>query len=337
MNAFEWTEARTVEQAIAQLTDGKVKMGGTGATVGGGVALKAGGVDLLDLLKENLAAPRRVVSIRNIRELDHIEFDEKGALRLGPLATLSTIAGHEQVRKQFPALATAAQRIATPQIRNMATVGGNLLQRPRCWYFRSEEFNCRKKGGDRCFAQDGQNQYHAIFSNDRCAIVHPSGMAVPLVALGATIELTGLGGKRQMPLEQFFTLPEQNVARENSLAPDELLTEITVPAPPAGSSNAYIKQGEKESFDWPIADVAVVIERDGQTCRAASIVLGAAAPIPWRAKAAEAVLKGKPLDEQTIAAAGRAAVEGANPFRLNEYKLAVFQAIVRRTIQAAIA
>ena len=322
MKPFEWTDATSVEQAVGQIGERAV--------------VKAGGVDLLDLMKENLIAPARLVNIRNCRGLDRIEDDEKTGLRIGPLVTLTRLDADEKVRRRYPALADAAGHAATPQIRNMATVGGNLLQRPRCWYFRNEHFHCKKKGGALCYAQNGENQYHAIFDNDPCAIVHPSACAVALVAYGAKLELTSPKGKREVLAEEFFILPEEDVTRENTLRPDELLTEIRVPAPAPGSRAVYVKQGEKESHDWPIAELAVVLERDGDLCKRASIVLGAASPVPRRAKEAEAAVRGKRIDEALARAAGKAALEDADPLRENEYKVPLFEALIRRTLLAAV-
>jgi xanthine dehydrogenase YagS FAD-binding subunit len=322
MNSFEWTNARTIDEAIAQL-------GGSTAVI------KAGGVDLLDRLKEGLETPQRLVNIRNIKGLDRLRDDAKEGLRLGPLVTLASLAADATVRRRYEALADAAGHAATPQIRNMATVGGNLLQRPRCWYYRSEQFHCLKKGGTRCFAIEGENQYHAIFDNRLCAIVHPSGVATALVALGAKLELTGAKGKREVALEEFFVKPEQDVRRENSLAADELVTEIRVPAPTENLRTAYIKQREKESFDWPIAEVAVALRFAGNRCSQASIVLGAAAPVPWRARGAEAALAGKAITPETARAAARAALDGATPLSQNAYKVPIFEVVIRRAILAA--
>jgi xanthine dehydrogenase YagS FAD-binding subunit len=321
MNRFEWTNASTVDEAIAQLS---------GSTV-----IKAGGVDLLDRLKEGLEAPQRLVNIRNIAGLDSLHDDPKEGLRIGPLVTLARLSSDPTVRRRYTALADAAGHAATPQIRNMATAGGNILQRPRCWYFRSEQFHCLKKGGSRCFAIEGENQYHAIFGNRLCAIVHPSGIATALVALGAKLELTGPKGKREVTLEEFFITPEEDVRRENSLGAQELLTEIRVPAPAPAATSFYIKQREKESFDWPIADVAVALECSDNRCDKASIILGAAAPVPLRARNAEAALTGKPINEETARAAARAAMQGATPLSQNAYKVPVFETVVRRAILAA--
>lgn len=320
MNRFAWSEARTVQEAIAQS--------------GEGVLFKAGGVDLVDRLKEGLDTPKQLVNIRNIKELSRLTPDAMG-LRIGPLVTLAQLDTDADVRRQYTALADAAGHAATPQIRNMATVGGNLLQRPRCWYFRNQTFHCLKKGGNRCFAQDGENEYHAIFDNALCAIVHPSATAAALIALGATIELTSAKGKRQVKLEEFFTLPTDGILRENSLQPGELLTEIRVPAPVAGARSAYMKLGEKESFDWPLAEVAVALEQQGGKVSKANVILGAAAPVPRRAKAAEAALEGKAVSAETATAAAQAALTGATPLAGNTYKLPIFAAVVRRTILAA--
>jgi xanthine dehydrogenase YagS FAD-binding subunit len=250
---------------------------------------------------------------------------------------MAKLAESDVVQKHALALSQAAAGAATPQIRNMATVGGNLLQRPRCWYFRSEAFHCRRKGGPQCFAiDDGENQYHAIFDNKKCAIVHPSGAAIPLVALGAEIELTGPQGKRRVKLEDFFVTPEEDILRENRREDQEILTEIRVPKLPDSARSWYIKQGEKESFDWPIADVAVVIDRDGDKCKSASIVLGAAAPTPHRAAEAEKSLVGQPVTEQTARKAAKAALAAAQPLSQNGYKLPVFEAVIARTFLAAV-
>lgn len=321
MNRFEWTDAATISEAVAQLSDRS--------------ALKAGGVDLLDRLKEGLDAPQRLVNIRNLKGLDRIQDDARAGLKLGPLVTLAQLDADPTLRRRYTALADAAGHAATPQIRNMATLGGNLLQRPRCWYYRSEQFHCRKKGGERCFALEGENQYHAIFDNKLCAIVHPSATANALVALGARLELTGPKGKREVLLEEFFLTPEEDIRRENKIAGDELITEIRVPAPAAGARSAYIKQGEKESFDWPIAEVAVVLESAGGRVSRASVILGAAAPVPLRARGAESVLTGQVLNEETARRAARAAVKDATPLSENAYKIPVFETLVRRAILAA--
>jgi len=317
---FEWTNARSIDDAIGQLNDKAIP--------------KAGGVDLMDRLKEGLDAPSRLVNIRTIPGLDYVK-EESGWLRIGPMVTLAAIAEHPVIRKRYIALADAALNAATPQIRNIATVGGNLLQRPHCWYFRSDQFHCLRKGGDRCFAQDGENEYHAIFDNDVCAVVHPSAAACALTAMGAKVEVKGKRGTREIALDDLFVRPETDITREHVLNPGELLTEIRVPAPSDATRSAYTKVGQKESFDWPLAEVAVVLELRGGVVNKASIVLGAVAPVPWRATAAEKALAGNPLTEQTAREAATAAMRGATPLSQNAYKIPMFEAVVRRTILAA--
>ncbi len=272
---FEWTNARSIDDAVGQLNDKALP--------------KAGGIDLLDRLKEGLDAPSRLVNIRTIPGLDSVK-EESGWLRIGPLVTLAQIAEHPVIRKQYTALADAALNAATPQIRNAATVGGNLLQRPRCWYFRSDQFHCLRKGGDTCFAQEGENEFHAIFDNEVCAVVHPSAAACALTALRAKVKVQGKERKREIALDDLFVRPETDVTREHVLNSGELLTEILVPAPSDATRSAYTKVGQKESFDWPMAEVAVVLESRGGVVSKASIVLGAAAPVPWRATGAEKAL-----------------------------------------------
>jgi xanthine dehydrogenase YagS FAD-binding subunit len=317
---FEWVQASSVQEALSALAEGGM--------------IKAGGIDVIDRLKEGLDRPSRLINIRGIEALDGVKADAAG-LSIGPLATLARISEDRSVLQGWPALAEAAAAAATPQIRNVATAGGNLLQRPRCWYFRSELFPCRKKGGEICFAQDGENDYHALIDNGTCAAVHPSSLAVPLVAFGATIDLVSGKGKRSIPLESFFTPAGADVTREHSLQAGEILTAIRVPPLPAGARSAYVKIAEKESFDWPIAEVAVTLAREGTTVRRASIVLGAAAHTPWRAKEAEAALSGKELTARSAAAAGEASMRQATPLSRNAYKVPIFQVAVRRALLAA--
>ena len=341
MNRFSWVSAKTVSEA-ASITSTTVAEAMTAtdnqAGPGKGALLKAGGIDLLDLLKEGLVQPETVVNLREIPQLDSIVNDADGSLRIGATATLASIADHPLVRRRYPAFARAIAASASPQIRNMATLGGNLLQRPRCWYLRAAEYHCLRKGGDHCFAISGENQYHAIFHNRPCAIVHPSTAATVLVALGATLQLTSANGKvRQSLLEEFFVSAQEDVTRENRLQSQEILTAIRLPALAAGVRMAHLKQAEKDSFDWPLADVAVVLDvASNGKCRGAAIILGAAAPVPYRATAAERIVTGRRLDEAVAREAGRAALDGATPLSKNAYKLPLFETLVRRAILAAL-
>ena len=323
MKRFEWVRADGLADALQHLAESRDHLA------------HAGGVDLVDRLKEGLVQPRRLVALRGVRELEGVRTDGDGSLRLGAMVTLAEAAAHPEVRARHPVLAEACLHAATPQVRNMATLGGNLVQRPRCWYFRSADFHCRKKGGELCFAQKGENQYHAIFGNRACAIVHPSTPATALVALAADVRLKTAKGERVLPLERFFQAPEIDLTRENQLADGELIVEVRVPPPPGTRVSAYLKQGEKESFDWPLVDCAVVLELDGGTCKRASIVLGAVAPVPHRASQAEHLLAGRAVDEKSAAQAAHAALAGATPLGKNGYKVALAEAVVKRTILAA--
>jgi len=337
MMSFALASCKTVAEAAETASAVVADAMSAPITPGATAIVKAGGVDLLDLMKENLLAPSILVNLKEIPGLDTIVQDESGGLRIGAMVTLAQLAEHKLLREHYPAVADAVQSSASPQIRNVATLGGNLLQRPRCWYFRSEAFHCLRKGGNHCFAVLGENQYHAIFDNLPCAIVHPSTAATALVALGATVELVSTqGGLRQPKLEDFFGPPDQDIHRENDLKPHEILTAIRLPPLAATTRMAHLKQGEKDSFDWPLADVAVVLDLspDG-TCKSAAVILGAAAPVPHRAAAAESVLAGKRIDSVVAAQAGQAALEGAMPLTKNGYKLPLFETLVRRAILAA--
>jgi xanthine dehydrogenase YagS FAD-binding subunit len=259
--------------------------------------------------------------------LDGIAPQGDGTVRIGAGVTLARLADDPIIRAHFRALADAAGNSASPQIRAVATIGGNLLQRPRCWYFRSRHHHCVRKGGAACFAFAGENQYHAIVAHNGCAIVHPSTSATALVAFGASVELVGAASaKRMVRLEDFFLLPETDIQRENDLKPGEVLTAILLPAQEKNARSVHLKQGEKEAFDWPIAEVAVVLEMaPAGVCRNASIVLGAAAPVPYRAKAGETALIGKSINEDVARLAGHAALAEAAPLTKNAYKLPIFE------------
>jgi len=322
MNAFEFSSPRSVAEALELLS------------VEGAVA-HAGGVDLLDRMKEHLEAPTRLVALREVKELGGIKDDPTKGLTLGALTKLVELAESPVVKPRYAALAEAAAHVAAPNVRNMATIGGNLAQRPRCWYFRNELFTCKKRGGVTCFAFDGENEHHALFGNSTCAMVHPSTLATALVALEASVVLQGKGGVRTVKLEEFFTAPEANILGETVLKPGELIVAVTLPPPAAGSRSAYLKQGAKESFDWPIADVGVSLVLDGKRVSAARVILGAAAATPYRASAAEAALVGKEVDTAVAKAVGEASMQGATPLAKNKHKVEIFKVVVARTVLAA--
>ncbi len=339
MNGFEWMSPGSVEQAAraASATVATAMARRSGTPAADAAVLKAGGIDLLDLMKEGLLAPRRLINLRTLPGLDRIE-PAGGGLRIGPNVTLAQLAAEGRLRTRWGALADAAGGAASPQIRQLATLAGNLLQRPRCWYFRSRAHHCVRKGGDTCFAFAGENQYHAIFEHNGCAIVHPSTCATALVALGAGLKITDrAGAKRTVSLEEFFVLPELELQQENRLASGEIVTAVELPEQRASVRSVHLRYAETESFDWPLADVAVVLDLAEGVCRKAAIVLGACAPAPHRARAAEAALTGQRIDEALARAAAHAALQGAMPLSRNAYKVPIFEALVRRAILAVLA
>jgi xanthine dehydrogenase YagS FAD-binding subunit len=320
VKAFSYVNPKNEKEAIGALSAEPDK-----------VMPLAGGQDLLARLKDYIAEPDRVVNVKGALDATVTPMPG-GGLKIGAAMKIADLAEHAQVAKLYPAMALAATEVGTPQIRNQGTVGGNLNQRPRCWYFRNEEFVCFKKGGSVCFSPTGENQFHAIFGNGPSFIVHPSSLAVPSVAYGATFRLAGPKGERMVSAADYFTMPTlQNVRTENVLAPNELLTHVILPAPGAVKSGHY-EVRYKESHDWPIAFATVVIGLAGDTIKSARVVMGAVAPIPWRSQAAEAALIGKPLNEATAAAAAEAALREARPLSQNAYKVQVAKTAVKRAI-----
>lgn len=327
MNRFEYAVPAGLPQALAALKAGRDKPGT--------VVAKGAGVDLIDLMKDRIVTPARLIDLNAIPALRYIRV-EGGALKLGPTATLSDIAAHGETRAQFAAIAQAAQSAASPNIRNRATVAGNLLQRPRCWYYRNPEFVCLKKGGTICFAHKGENKYHAIFGGGPSYIVHPSTMATALVAYGAIARIARDGEKpRDLPVEKLFLLPDSDETREHVLAPDELITEIVVPKPEDGTKSVFVSAKEREGYDWPLGEAAAVLAMKGGKIQRASVVLGAAAPVPWRAAGAEKALIGAAASPDAARAAGKAAIVGAKPLGDNGYKVPLFQALVEQAVAAA--
>jgi xanthine dehydrogenase YagS FAD-binding subunit len=245
------------------------------------------------------------------------------------------VAEHADIARLYPPVAAAAIEVGTPQIRNQGTVGGNINQRPRCWYYRNEEFVCFKKGGNTCFSPAGENQFHAILGGGPTYIVHPSSLAVPFVAYNATFRLLGPKGERLVPAAEYFTMPTlQNVQRENVLQPDELLTHVILP-PPGSVKHGHYEVRYKASHDWPIAFATVLLTMNGSTVQGARVVMGAVAPVPWRSQAAEQALAGKTITPETAAAAADAALRGAAPLSQNAYKIQVAKAAVERAILQA--
>jgi len=336
MKSFEWASPPTLAQALdaRTVTTATGMLSADGRPPTDAVVLKAGGIELMGLMKDGLLTPARIVNLRTVPELAGIVERADGTMRIGTNITLAELARDRVVIARYRALADAVGNSASPQLREVATIGGNLLQRPHCWYFRSAHYHCARKGGAMCFAFAGENQYHAIFGQDGCAIVHPSTSATALVALGAKLELSRAGHTpRVVALESFFVPPATDVRRENDLRDGEILTAILLPAMGPRMRSAHLRQGELDSFDWPIADVAVALDLEPSgECRSAAVVLGSAAPVPYRARGAEAVLTGGRISDDLARRAAKAALAGAAPLAKNAYKLPVFEALVRRAI-----
>jgi xanthine dehydrogenase YagS FAD-binding subunit len=330
MKTFEWTNPTTINEAVKLLS---VPAATDIGDIDEAPRPIAGGQDLLTTMKDYTSRPARLVNLKHIRGLDRLTLNARG-LTIGALVTLSELEEHAGVRKSFPGLSEAAHSIATPQIRNLGTVGGNLCQRPRCWYFRLEEVNCLKKGGSECYAASGENKYNAIIAGGPSYIVHPSDLAPMLLALGARVTVRGSAGQRVIPIEKFFTLPsEGNIRRENVLANDEIITEIFVPASTFAARSTYLKFKERESLDFALASVAAAVkvgaDRKVQDVR---IVLGGVAPIPWRVPAAEKFLIGKQLSADVLSEVGKIALAEAKPLEKNAYKVPLTQTLVRRAL-----
>ena len=319
MPAFQYVRVRSLEEGIRHLSSGDARV-------------HAGGTDLLGCLRENVFIAAKMVSISNIKELKGIR-EERGGLRIGALSTLTQVAESPLVKKLYPGLARAAMEVGSPQLRAQGTIGGNICQKPRCWYYRGD-FHCIRKGGDTCFAFAGENQYHCIFGGAACYIVHPSDTAPALSALQATVRIAGPKGSRSVPIDQFFVSPATDPRKETVLAPEEIVTEISIPAPPPGLRSSYRKVRARRSWDFALAGVALALRFDGARVSEARVWLSGAAPVPWRSKEVEQEILGKQLDEKTIARAGAAAVKNAEPLTKNGYKVPLFRAVIEEELEA---
>jgi xanthine dehydrogenase YagS FAD-binding subunit len=320
MRAFQYANPTTKEEAIALLAAGA-----------GSVPL-AGGTDLLSLMKDDVERPERLINLKSIASMRGVERTADGGLRIGAVATLDELAASSDAAA-YPALAQAIDGIRSPQLRAMGTVGGELLQRPRCWYYRAG-FGLLAQRDGRSMVIEGDNRYHAILGTDGPAyFVHASSLAPPLLALGARVRMTGPGGEREQPLAELYRVPAREGEREHTLGPGEIVTEILIPAAVSRSATYEVRQ--HESMDWPLAAAAVVLEMDGETVRSARVVLGHVAPIPFEAAGAAAALAGKALSPETLAAAAEAAVAGARPLSGNAYKVQLARVATRRALLRA--
>jgi xanthine dehydrogenase YagS FAD-binding subunit len=323
MKNFTYYQPQSAEQAVGLLD-----------TTWGRAELLAGGTDLLDLQKEYVTQPEKVISLGGISALAGIK-NEGGSVTIGAGTKLAEIAAHADLHKLFPALTTPAGDVGGPQIRNMGTLGGNLCQRNRCWYFRDEHVNCLLKGGDKCFALDGENRYHAIFTQGhKCVIVNPSTLAPALIALGASAEVLGPKGKHKIPLAKFFHAPSSATEREHVLKPNEIVLHVTIPVKDSLKSASY-EVRHKQAYDWPLVQAAVAFEISEGKVANPQIVLGHVHPTPMVSKAAAEAIAGAEVNESTAAAAGQAAAQGAKPLTQNGYKVKLIEVAVKRALLTA--
>jgi len=322
MKNFAYFKAGSLTEAIAALSTP-------------GAWLHAGGTDLLGCARSEIFPVEKVVSITNLKQLRGISALPDGGVKIGALTTLAEIGASAAVAEKHAALAQAAAAVGTPQIREQGTVGGTLCQRPRCWYFRSD-IQCLKKGGASCYAATGENQYHAIFGGGPCFFVHPSDVAVALVALQAQISIAGPAGNKVVKIDSFFVSPKTAVGKENTLSRGELITDVRVP-PVAGTvKSSFRKIAARGSWDFALASVAAALQVESDGVRSARIVLGGVGPYPWRAETAEKLLVGKKLSAAVVTAAAEASVSGARALRDNAYKLDMVQGAVEESLTAFI-
>jgi xanthine dehydrogenase YagS FAD-binding subunit len=323
MRPFEYVSPSSKSQAISLL----------GASWGN-TEILAGGTDLLALMKDDVIAPKRLVNIKDVADLRGTSSSAQG-LRIGALTHLGELADNENVKKNYPALSEALLEAASPQIRNMATIGGNLCQRPRCWYFRNGLGLLPKDENGKELVAAGENRYHAILGNQGPAkFVSPSTVVPILIAYGAKIRLEGPRGKRELPLEKFFVIPKSENEREHDLQPNEIVTELIIP-PASDVKAAHYEIRQKEAFDWPLAVAAVTLNMQGANVQSSKVVLGYVAPVPWPSTEAQQALSGKALNKETAQKAADAALAKASPLSQNAYKVKLAKVAVARAILKA--
>jgi len=321
MHNFQYVVAADLRGAIALLREPQNE-------------LLAGGTDLLGEMKRRIRSPQRLVNIKTLEKLGEVRLAKRQGktLRMGALVTISEIESHPVISKEFPSLRQAASLVGTPQLRNMGTLGGNLCQHPRCWYFRNPRFPCWLKGGAKCFAVAGENKFHRILGEGVCHSVHPSDLAPVLMALNARAKIAGPKGERQIPVEKLYMLPREKQRQTTVLKKGELITEIQVPLPEEKEREVFLKSMERKAWSFALVSVALQLRLDGDRVAEGRMVLGGVAPIPWRAKEAEEILKGEKLSEELAKRAGEAAVSGVRPMRDNAYKIQLVQSLVRKAL-----
>ncbi len=330
MRGFELYEATTVSQAVDLLRQNSSR---SAKVIGGGSDL-VGGMMKDWVSGPGLPIPEVLIDLTTIKDLATISSTNDGAT-IGAAVTLTDVIEHEDLQKKFPLLVAAAQSVASPLIRNFGTIGGNVNQRPRCWFFRGEDFNCYKKGGDFCYAVTGDNRYHAIIGGELCYIVHPSDTATALLALNASAKITGVNGDKTVAFDSYFTGPREDVLRENVLKPGEFVTHITIPNPAGGTKMAWNKLKDRQVYDFALTSVAVAFTVDGPNWKDGRITLGGVSPVPYRAKVVEDALKGKDI-KATIKQAAAQIRTVTRPMSLNAYKVDLAQGLIERTVLDAL-
>src|SRR5436189_450066 len=330
MRVFELYDATTVKEAVDLL--GKYS-GRTVKVVGGGSDI-VGGVMKDWVQGKGMPLPEVLIDITTIKDIVGIKTDG-GGTTIGAATTLSDIIDNKDLVSKLPVLTNAALSVASPLIRNFGTLGGNINQRPRCWFFRGEDFNCYKKGGDFCYAVTGDNRYHAIIGGELCYIVHPSDTSTALLALNASAKIDGVNGSKTVSFDEYFTGPRVDVLRENILKPGEFMTHITIPNPPGGVKFGWSKLKDRQVYDFALTSVAVAFTMDGNNWKDGRVTLGGVSPVPYRAKVVEDALKGKNIKDTAKAAAAQIRTV-ARPMSLNSYKVDVAAGLIERTILEAL-
>ncbi len=320
MPNFSYVRPKSLKEAIQQLSSKEAR-------------IHAGGTDLLGCLHDNAFQAKKVVSLSHLDELRGVRQTKDGGLRIGALTPLVDIVNSNPVKEHYPALAQAASEVASPQLRNQGTLGGNICQKPRCWYYRGE-FHCLRKGGNTCFALNGENHYHCIFgSGHACYIVHPSDTAPALMVHEASVRIAGPKGTKLIPLETFYVLPSTSVGKETMLESNEVVTEILLPPPPKGDlRSVYRKVRLRNSWDFALAGVAFALQFKADRIEKARVVLSGAAPIPWRSKPVEDAIVAKRLNGETVERASEAVVKNAEPLDHNGYKVPLFQGLIEEEL-----
>jgi xanthine dehydrogenase YagS FAD-binding subunit len=325
MNNFEYIQPKTLKEASKALgNDWKTALP------------YAGGTDILGMMKDELASPEKLVNLKAISDVNKINYATGKGLTIGSLVTITDIAEHPLINEKYPVLAQSAKEVASPQLRNVGTIGGNICQRPRCWYFRGE-FRCIRKGGDICYAVDGRNKFHCVIGGSPCFIVHPSDTAVALTALDANVAIFSGKKSRTVPIRQFFVLPDSNVERENILFPGEIITAIHIPELPENTRSGYLKLKERGAWDFAVVSVAAVVQKNGASLKSGTIALGGVAPIPWLEQEVSARLTGLNASEDDITKISKQALNKAEPMAQNAYKVPLAQNMIKKLLLKLVA